>query len=149
MSHAHARTTFQGRLLIVRRHQAGWPQAHIAKAMGIARRTVKKWLDRYNAEGPAGLLDRSSRPHTGPTRTAPRTEQLIVATRRRERRGLTDIDTTQAITFYRTERGRSEHSTNRRLSRGDSPLLGYDAFHLVDRLMPSRCSGSSCRTRSM
>lgn len=103
--------------------------------MGIARRTVKKWLDRYNAEGPAGLLDRSSRPHTGPTRTAPRTEQLIVATRRRERRGLTDIDTTQAITFYRTERGRSEHSTNRRLSRGDSPLLGYDAFHLVDRLM--------------
>ncbi|WP_434447036.1 alpha/beta hydrolase [Lentzea sp. E54] len=49
--------------------------------------------------------------------------------------GLTDIDTTQAITFYRTERGRNEHSTNRRLSRSDSLLLGYDAFHLVDQLM--------------
>ncbi|MGW0763333.1 alpha/beta hydrolase [Streptomyces sp. NPDC002814] len=49
--------------------------------------------------------------------------------------GLTDIDTTQAITYYRTERGRSEHSTNRRLSRGDSLLLGYDAYHLVDQLM--------------
>ncbi|WP_372351081.1 alpha/beta hydrolase [Streptomyces sp. KL116D] len=49
--------------------------------------------------------------------------------------GLTDIDTTQAITFYRTERGRNEHSTNRRLSRGDSLLLGYDAYHLVDQLM--------------
>lgn len=49
--------------------------------------------------------------------------------------GLTDIDTTQAITFYRTDRGWNEHSTNRRLSRGDSLLLGYDAYHLVDQLM--------------
>ncbi|WP_329084897.1 alpha/beta hydrolase [Streptosporangium sp. NBC_01469] len=49
--------------------------------------------------------------------------------------GLTDIDTTQAITYYRTERGRNEHSTNRRLARGDSLLLGYDAYHLVDQLM--------------
>ncbi|WP_435245460.1 alpha/beta hydrolase [Streptomyces sp. NRRL F-5630] len=49
--------------------------------------------------------------------------------------GLTDIDTTQAITYYRTERGGHEHSTNRRLSRSDSLLLGYDAFHLADRLM--------------
>lgn len=49
--------------------------------------------------------------------------------------GLTDIDTTQAITYYRTERGGNEHSTNRRLLRGDSLLLGYDAFHLADRLM--------------
>ncbi|MFE5111315.1 alpha/beta hydrolase [Streptomyces sp. NPDC056663] len=49
--------------------------------------------------------------------------------------GLTDIDTTQAIAYYRTERGRNEHSTNRRLSRGDSLLLGYDAYHLVDQLM--------------
>jgi hypothetical protein len=49
--------------------------------------------------------------------------------------GLTDIDTTQAITYYRIERGGNEHSTNRRLSRSDSLLLGYDAFHLVDQLM--------------
>ncbi|MGA5837459.1 alpha/beta hydrolase [Streptomyces pseudogriseolus] len=49
--------------------------------------------------------------------------------------GLTDIDTLQAVTYYRTERGRNEHSTNRRLARGDSLLLGYDAFHLADRLM--------------
>ncbi|MGA5125282.1 alpha/beta hydrolase [Streptomyces pseudogriseolus] len=49
--------------------------------------------------------------------------------------GLTDIDTIQAVTYYRTERGRNEHSTNRRLARSDSLLLGYDAFHLADRLM--------------
>lgn len=49
--------------------------------------------------------------------------------------GLTDVDTTQAITYYRTSRGRHERSTNRRLSRSDSLILGYDAFHLVDRLL--------------
>ncbi|WP_394619386.1 alpha/beta hydrolase [Lentzea sp. JNUCC 0626] len=49
--------------------------------------------------------------------------------------GMTDIDTIQAITFYRTGRGGHERSTNRRLSRSDSLLIGYDAFHLVDRLM--------------
>ncbi|MEV7864600.1 alpha/beta hydrolase [Streptomyces sp. NPDC088124] len=49
--------------------------------------------------------------------------------------GLTDIDTIQAVTYYRTGRGGNEHSTNRRLSRSDSLLLGYDAFHLVDQLL--------------
>ncbi|MGW5621522.1 hypothetical protein ACWEWP_11950 [Streptomyces olivaceus] len=49
--------------------------------------------------------------------------------------GLTDIDTTEAVTCYRTPRGGSEHSTNRRLPRSDSLLPGYDAFHVVDQLM--------------
>ncbi|WP_202872568.1 hypothetical protein [Kribbella soli] len=31
--------------------------------------------------------------------------------------------------------GGHERSTNRRLSRGDVLLLGYDAYHLVDQLM--------------
>ncbi|KJQ52702.1 alpha/beta hydrolase [Microbacterium sp. SA39] len=49
--------------------------------------------------------------------------------------GMTDIDTAQGITYYRTPRGGNEHSTNRRLARGDSVLLGFDAFHLVDPLL--------------
>lgn len=87
MSHANARTTVLGRLLIVERHRAGWPQAHIAAAMGISRKCVKTWLDRYAVEGEAGLRTRSSRPHTMPTRTPPVVEQQIVDLRRRERRG--------------------------------------------------------------
>ena len=87
MSHRNARTTFQGRLLIVERDRAGWPQAHIAKAMGVSRRCVRKWLDRYAAEGEAGLHDRSSRPHSCPRRTSAEVEQRILETRRRERRG--------------------------------------------------------------
>lgn len=87
MSHRNARTTPVGRRLIVERHRAGWPQAHIAKAMGISRKCVGKWLARYAAEGEAGLEDRSSRPRRCPRRTSDRVEHLIVETRRRERRG--------------------------------------------------------------
>ena len=87
MSHRNARTTVQGRLLIVQRDRAGWPQAHIAKAMGISRKCVKKWLDRYAATGEAGLEDRSSRPHRCPSRTSRAIEDRIVAVRRAERRG--------------------------------------------------------------
>ncbi|MGB0191276.1 MAG: helix-turn-helix domain-containing protein, partial [Nocardioides sp.] len=87
MSHRNARTTYQGRLLIVQRHQARWPQAHIAKAMGLSRKCVKKWIDRYNTEGEAGLHDRSSRPHSCPRKTSTAVEDQIVARRREIRRG--------------------------------------------------------------
>jgi transposase len=87
VSHGNARTTLRGRLLIVQRHRAGWPQAHIAAAMGVSRKCVKTWLDRYAAEGEAGLADRSSRPHHTPTRTGAEVEARVVDLRRRERRG--------------------------------------------------------------
>ncbi|QKV74824.1 helix-turn-helix domain-containing protein [Amycolatopsis sp. Hca4] len=74
-------------MLIVQRHQAGWPQAHIASAMGISRKCVKTWLDRYASEGEPGLRDRSSRLHTSPRRTSDELEARIVALRQRERRG--------------------------------------------------------------
>ena len=87
MSHGNARTSSYGRLLIVQRHQAGWPQAHIAKAMGVSRKCVKTWIDRYAAEGEAGLTDRSSRPHSMPAKTSPEVERQVVELRRTERRG--------------------------------------------------------------
>lgn len=59
-----------GRRLIIERARAGWKQAHIAAAMGISRTCVKRWIMRYRAEGEDGLVDRSSRPHTSPTRTS-------------------------------------------------------------------------------
>ena len=87
MSHRNARLTVHGRLLIVQRHQARWKQAHIAAAMGVSRKCVKTWIDRWDAEGEAGLHDRSSRPHSMPARTSPEVEARVVALRRRERRG--------------------------------------------------------------
>ncbi|WP_415853883.1 IS481 family transposase [Sinomonas sp. G460-2] len=87
MSHRNARLTVHGRRLIVDRHQAGWKQAHIAAAMGISRKCVKTWIDRYAVEGEAGLETRSSRPHTMPARTAPEVEQAVLAARAEHREG--------------------------------------------------------------
>ena len=87
MSHRNARTTLHGRLLMVQRYQQGWAKAHIAAAMGVSRKCVHTWIGRFEAEGEAGLLERSSRPHTMPTRTPHALENQIVAWRRRHRCG--------------------------------------------------------------
>jgi transposase InsO family protein len=87
VSHRNARTTFHGRLLIVQRHRQGWKQAHIASAMGVSRKCVKTWIDRFEVEGEAGLCDRSSRPHRCPRRTPVEVEQQVLAARERLRRG--------------------------------------------------------------
>jgi transposase InsO family protein len=50
--------------------------------MGISRDRAYVWWGRYQAEGVAGLEDRSSRPHRSPTRTKPATERRIVSLRR-------------------------------------------------------------------
>ena len=93
MSHRNARLTFHGRLLIVQRRQQGWKQAHIAAAMGVSRKCVRTWIERYQAEGEDGLHDRSSRPRSAPTRTSPEVEARVVAMRRRERCGPDRIGT--------------------------------------------------------
>jgi transposase InsO family protein len=85
--HRNARLTVHGRRLIVQRHQDGWKQAHIAAAMGVSRKCVKTWIDRYAAEGEAGLQTRSSRPHTTPTRTSREVEQKVLAARAEHRDG--------------------------------------------------------------
>jgi transposase InsO family protein len=87
VSHGNARLTVHGRRLIVERFRAGWRQAHIAAAMGVSRKCVKTWIDRFAAEGEAGLRDRSSRPHTTPRRTSAQIEQQVVELRRTARRG--------------------------------------------------------------
>jgi transposase InsO family protein len=87
VSHGNARTTFHGRKLIVERWQNGWKKAHIAAAMGLSRKCVRTWIARFEDEGEAGLVDRSSRPHTSPRRTSAQTEDRIVELRTRERRG--------------------------------------------------------------
>jgi transposase InsO family protein len=60
---------------------AGWPAAHVADQLGISRATAYKWVRRYRAEGEAGLLDRSSRPHRSPFRTTDALEAEILAAR--------------------------------------------------------------------
>lgn len=87
MVNAKPRLSPWSRLQLVQRVLAGRPAAHVAAEMGVSRATAYKWLARYRAEGSAGLLDRSSRPRSCPTRTDPVSEAAIVALRRDRRLG--------------------------------------------------------------
>ncbi|KAA3638853.1 MAG: IS481 family transposase [Armatimonadetes bacterium] len=88
MGHRNARLNVFGRRLIVHRVRVeGMPVAHVAKAMGVSRQCAHRWLARFDAEGDAGLEDRSSRPHSSPTQTRVEIEQHVVALRRRLRVG--------------------------------------------------------------
>ena len=63
------------------------PVAHVAKAMGISRQCAHKWVARFDAEGEAGLHDRSSRPRTCARQTSPDVEDTVIAARLEHRRG--------------------------------------------------------------
>jgi transposase-like protein len=60
----------------------GWSLSSAAEAAGISDRTARKWIARHRAEGPDGLLDRSSAPRTVANRTEERRVELIAALRR-------------------------------------------------------------------
>jgi transposase-like protein len=93
-----------GRRLLIARIQTGRPVAHIADEMGISRQTAYKWWGRWRREGDAGLLDRSSRPRSCPTRTPRTTERRIVQLRCRRKLGparIAGICGIPASTVYR------------------------------------------------
>ena len=70
VAHANARLNLHGRrLLVARVIDDGRPVAHVAKELGVSRQCAHRWVARFRAEGEAGLLDRSSRPHRCPRRT--------------------------------------------------------------------------------
>jgi transposase InsO family protein len=53
-----------------------------AAAAGVSEKTCRKWVYRYEAEGEAGLLDRSSAPRSIPHRTPDELVEAIVMLRR-------------------------------------------------------------------
>jgi transposase InsO family protein len=82
MTHANARLTPRARLEMVRQVQLGYAVAEVARQFRVARATVTKWLRRFQADGSAGLVDRSSAPHRRPRRTPAALAQRICAVRR-------------------------------------------------------------------
>ena len=115
MGHRNARLTFLGRCLLVQRvREQGMPVAHVAKAMGVSRQCAHRWLCRFDAEGVAGLHDRSSRPHYCPTRTSAAVEAAVVAARAEQRRGQD---------WLGAELGVAPRTVSRILRRNDMPRL--------------------------
>ena len=86
--HKNARLTFHSRAEMVRRvlEEGQTPKA-VATAFGVCGKTVRKWLDRYQDEGPDGLYDRPSRPNRLYRPTPEAVCRRIVALRRERRTG--------------------------------------------------------------
>jgi transposase-like protein len=88
VSHANAALTPRARLRLARLIvEEGWPVARAAERFDVRWPTAKRWAERYRQAGPAGMQDRSSRPHRSPTRTPAPVVRAIVALRWRKRLG--------------------------------------------------------------
>ena len=82
--------------------------AELCRRHNISRQTGYKWLERYDVEGPEGLLDRSHRPHSCPHATEPYVLQAAIELRRARPRW------------------------------GAAKILGYLAIHEPDWPLPAR-----------
>lgn len=65
----------------------GWSVAVTAERFQVDPKTVRKWRDRFVAEGLAGLEDRSCRPHRSPNRAPRRVRRRVLHLRRVRRWG--------------------------------------------------------------
>ncbi|HEV2781538.1 MAG TPA: IS481 family transposase [Actinophytocola sp.] len=82
MSHRNAPLTQTGRLRLARCVvEQWWPLRRAAERFQVSPGTAKRWADRYREHGAAGMVDRSSRPHTSPYRTPTRVERRIIKVR--------------------------------------------------------------------
>jgi len=90
--HANAALTPRARLRLARLIvDEGWPVSVAAARFQVSWRTAKRWADRYAAEGPAGMLDRSCRPHHSPNKTPEPVKRKIVHLRLKQRLGPVEI----------------------------------------------------------
>ena len=85
--HRNARLNLHGRRLLIARIQQGRPIAHVADELGISRQTAYKWWGRWRREGDRGLVDRSSRPRSMPTRTPRHVEHQVERLRKARKLG--------------------------------------------------------------
>ncbi len=92
MAHANAALTPRQRLrLACAIVEDGWSVAYAAAVFQVAWPTAKRWAVRYEQAGPAGMTDRSSRPHRCPRRTPRPMVRKIVHLRWHQRLGPVEI----------------------------------------------------------
>jgi transposase len=88
MSHRNAPLTETGRLRLARCVvDDGWPVRRAAERFQVSHTTAARWAARYRELGPAGMADRSSRPHRCPNQLPERTERRIIKLRVTRRLG--------------------------------------------------------------
>jgi transposase InsO family protein len=96
----------------------GWTVTAAAQRFQVDAKTVRKWRDRYLAEGTAGLEDRSSRPHGSPNRTPKVLRRRVLVLRRKRRWGADHIAFEVGLAGS-TVQGILNRAGKGRLDRGD------------------------------
>ena len=71
--------------------EQGWSIEATADRFQVDAKTVRKWRDRFLAEGEAGLQDRSSRPRRSPNRTPRSCRRDVIRLRKKRRWGADHI----------------------------------------------------------
>jgi transposase InsO family protein len=56
--------------------------AEVCRRFGVSRKTGYKWIERYEAGGPVGLMDRASTPHTHPDATPAELVDAVIEARK-------------------------------------------------------------------
>jgi len=117
----------------------GWPLRRAAERFQVSVSTAKRWADRYREQGPAGMCDRSSKPHTSPGRTPARIEHRIVKVRVLRRwgpariaylLGLNPATVHRVLTRYHLARlTHLDRATGRTIRRYEHPAPG-DLVHV-------------------
>jgi UDP:flavonoid glycosyltransferase YjiC (YdhE family) len=112
--------SMEAKLLAVFSHGVPVKVAALCGELGISRQTLYKYQRRFEAEGPAGLVERSRRPHSSPQRISAETENAIIRLRKELR-----VDCgAQAIAYHLARHGEmvpvgpltlSTHTTTERL----------------------------------
>ena len=134
-THKNAPMTPKGRETMVRFViDGGQSKAAAARQFNTTAKTVAKWVARFRAEGVDGLRDRSSRPHSLPSQTAPATCTVIETLRRQRHTGKHIASQVGVGVFPRSELvERIEFPPPAALARGDLPRKR------------ERCSEAVCR----
>jgi transposase InsO family protein len=71
--------------------ERGWTVEATAERFQVDAKTVRKWRDRFLAEGESGLRDRSSRPRRSPNRTPRSCRREVIRLRKKRRWGANHI----------------------------------------------------------
>ena len=98
--------------------EQGWTIEATGERFQVDAKTVRKWRDRFLAEGDAGLQDRSSRPRRSPNRTSRSTRRRVIRMRRKRRWGADHIAFEVGIAAS-TVQGILNRAGVGRLDRGD------------------------------
>ena len=81
--HNYARLSFRSREALVQRVvERALTLKAAAAAFSVTVKTANKWVQRYRAQGQAGLYDRSSRPHRSPRRLPDTVIEHVIHLRR-------------------------------------------------------------------